>query len=91
MRLFVVIVQRNAVFTELLLGCRSSRHKSLSTYQVSSPAVVFFVSYMYMLIHAPFIMYCLRLTESDDQDFLKYTIMLATPGPSLYTQYYHTV
>ena len=24
-------------------------------------------------------------------DFLKYTIMLAKPGPSLYTQYYRTV
>ena len=30
-------------------------------------------------------------TESDHQDFLKYTIMLAKPGPSLYTQYYRTV
>ena len=30
-------------------------------------------------------------TESDHQDFLKYTIMLAKPGLSLYTQYYRTV
>ena len=30
-------------------------------------------------------------TESDHQDCLKYTIMLAKPGPSLYTQYYRTV
>ena len=27
-------------------------------------------------------------TESDHQDFLKYTIMLAKLGPSLYRQYY---
>ena len=30
-------------------------------------------------------------TESDQQDFCKYSIMLAKPGPSLYTQYYRTV
>ena len=49
---------RNTMFTELSLGCWSSRHKNVSTYQVSSPTVVFFVSYMH--VHAPFIMYCSR-------------------------------
>ena len=34
---------------------------------------------------------CTPQPESDHQDFLKYTIMLAKPGPSLYTQYYCTV
>ena len=40
--------------TELSLGFWSSRHKRY----VSSPVVVFFVSYMH--VHAPFIMYCSR-------------------------------
>ena len=35
---------RNMMFTELSLGCWSSRHKNVSTYQVSSSTVVFFVS-----------------------------------------------
>ena len=30
-------------------------------------------------------------TPQTESDFLKYTIMLAKPGPSLYTQYYRTV
>ena len=47
------------MFTELSLGCLSSRYKNLSTYQVSFSTVVFFVSYMH--VHAPFIMYCLTL------------------------------
>ena len=36
------------MFIELSLGFWSSRHKRLSTYQVSSPVVVFFVSYMHI-------------------------------------------
>ena len=47
------------MFTELSLGCWSSGHKNLSMYQVSPSTVFFFISYMH--IHAPFIMYCLRL------------------------------
>ena len=47
------------MFTELSLGCWSSRHKNLSTYQVTSSTVVCFVSYMH--IHAPFILYCSTL------------------------------
>ena len=47
------------MFTELSLGCWSSGHKHLSMYQVSPSTVFFFISYM--RIHAPFIMYCLRL------------------------------
>ena len=47
------------MFTELSLGCWSSGHKNLSMYQVSLSTVFFFISYMH--IHAPFIMYCLRL------------------------------
>ena len=46
------------MFTELSLGCWSSEHRNLSMYQVS-PSTVFLFSYMH--IHAPFIMYCLRL------------------------------
>ena len=45
------------MFTELSLGCRSSGHRNISMYQVSSSTVFFFVSYM----HVPFIMYCSRL------------------------------
>ena len=47
------------MFTELSLGCWSSGHRNLSMYQVSPSTVFFFISYMH--IHAPFIMYCLRL------------------------------
>ena len=47
------------MFTELSLGCLLSRHNNLSTYQVSSSAVFFFVSYMH--VYAPFIMYCSTL------------------------------
>ena len=47
------------MFTELSLGCWSSGHKNLSMYQVSPSTVFFFISYLH--IHAPFIMYCLRL------------------------------
>ena len=47
------------MFTELSLGSWSSGHGNLSTYQVSPSTVFFFISYMH--IHAPFIMYCLRL------------------------------
>ena len=47
------------MFTELSLGCWSSGHKNLSMCQVSPSTVFFFISYMH--IHAPFIMYCLRL------------------------------
>ena len=47
------------MFTELSLGCWSSGHRNLSMYQVSPSTVIFFISYMH--IHAPFIMYCLRL------------------------------
>ena len=47
------------MFTELSLGCWSLGHKNLSMYQVSPSTVLFFISYMH--IHAPFIMYCLRL------------------------------
>ena len=36
------------MFTELSLGCWLLRHKCLSTYQVSSSTVVFFVSYMHV-------------------------------------------
>ena len=48
-----------SMFTELSLRYWSSRHTNLSTYQVSSLVVAFFVSYMH--VHAPFIMYCTRL------------------------------
>ena len=47
------------MFTELSLGCWSSGHRIVSMYQVSPSTVFFFSSYMH--IHAPFIMYCLRL------------------------------
>ena len=47
------------MFTELSLGCWSSGHRNLSMYQVSSSTLFFFVSTC--TIHAPFIMYCLRL------------------------------
>ena len=47
------------MFTELSLGCWSSGHRNLSMYQVSPSTVFFVISYMH--IHAPFIMYCLRL------------------------------
>ena len=47
------------MFTELSLGCWSSGHRKLSMYQVSPSTLFFFISYMH--IHAPFIMYCLRL------------------------------
>ena len=47
------------MFTELSLGCRSSGHRNLSMYQVLSSTVFLFISYMH--IHAPFIMYYLRL------------------------------
>ena len=48
------------MFTELSLGCWSSGHKICPCiYQVSPSTVFFFISYMH--IHAPFIMYCLRL------------------------------
>ena len=56
---FACYCPRNMMFTELSLGCWSSRHKNLSTYQVSSSTVVCFVSYIH--IHAPFIMYCSAL------------------------------
>ena len=48
--------------------------------------VTFEHMYRFNLLEVPYI-----TTESDHQDFLKYTIMLAKPGPSLYTQYYRTV
>ena len=47
------------MFTELLLGCWSLRHRNLYMHQVSCFTVFFFVSYMH--IHVPFITYCLRL------------------------------
>ena len=47
------------MFTELSLGCLSSGHRNLSMYQVSSSTVFLFVIYIH--IHVPFIMYCLRL------------------------------
>ena len=47
------------MFTELSLGYWLSGHRNLSMYQVSPSTVFFFISYMH--IHAPFIMYCLRL------------------------------
>ena len=47
------------MFTELSLGCWSSGRRNLSMYQVSPSTVLFFISYMHL--HAPFIMYCLRL------------------------------
>ena len=47
------------LFTELSLGCWSSGHRNLSMHQVSPSTVFFFICYMH--IHAPFIMYCLRL------------------------------
>ena len=47
------------MFTELSLGCSLSGHKNLSMYQVSPSTVFFFISYMH--IHAPCVMYCLRL------------------------------
>ena len=53
------VCRRNTMFTELSLGCWSSGHKNMSMYQVSPSTVFFFISYMRM--HAPFIMYCLRL------------------------------
>ena len=46
------------MFTELSLGCWSSVHRNLSMYQVSSSTVSLSVT---CTIHAPFIMYCLRL------------------------------
>ena len=49
------------MFTERSLGCWSSGHRNLSMYQVSSSTVFFFVSYMHIHVHAPFIMYCSRL------------------------------
>ena len=54
------------MFTELSLRCWSSGHRNLSIYQVSSSTVFSFVSYMH--IHAPFIMYCLRLFVVAFQD-----------------------
>ena len=47
------------MFTELSLGCWSSGRRNLSMYQVSPSTAFFFISYMHL--HAPFIMYCLRL------------------------------
>ena len=58
------------MFTELSLGCWSSGHRNLSMYQVSPSTVFFFISYMH--IHAPFIMYCLRLFVVVFQEIIVY-------------------
>ena len=56
------------MFTELSLGCWSSGRRNLAMYQVSPSTVFFFISYMHL--HAPFIMYCLRLFVVVFQDKL---------------------
>ena len=59
--------------TEFSLGCRSSGHRNVYMYRVSSSTVFLFVSYMH--IHVPIIMYCPKLFVVVSKEKIVYILL----------------